>query len=41
MAKLEYLKSNYNLIELPIGDKEAANSLRINDKLLIPDGFVK
>ncbi len=41
MAKLEYLKSNYNLIELPIGDEEAANSLRINDKLLIPDGFVK
>ena len=41
MAKLEYLKSNYNLIELPIGDEEAANSLRINDKLLIPDCFVK
>ena len=41
MAKLEYLKSNYNLIELPIGEEGAANSLRINDKLLIPDGFSK
>ena len=41
MAKLEYLKSNYNLIELPTGDEGAANSLRINDKLLIPDGYIK
>ncbi len=39
MSQLEYLKSNYNLIELPIGEEGAANSLRINDKLLIPDGF--
>ena len=41
MAKLEYLKSNYNLIELPTGEEGAANSLRINDKLLIPDGYIK
>ena len=41
MAKLEYLKSNYNLIELPIGEEGAANSLRINNKLLVPDGFSK
>jgi N-Dimethylarginine dimethylaminohydrolase len=41
MAKLDYLKSNYNLIELPIGEEGAANSLRINDKLLLPDGFVR
>ena len=41
MAKLDYLKSNYELIELPIGEEGAANSLRINDKLLIPDGFIK
>ena len=41
MANLEYLKSNYNLIELPIGEEGAANSLRINDKLLVPDGFSK
>ena len=41
MSQLEYLKSNYNLIELPIGEEGAANSLRINDKLLIPDGFNK
>ena len=41
MAKLEYLKSNYNLIELPIGEEGAANSLRINDKVIVPDGFSK
>ena len=41
MAKLDYLKSNYNLIELPIGEEGASNSLRINDKLLLPDGFVR
>jgi len=41
MAQLDYLKSHYHLIELPIGEEGAANSLRINDKLLLPDGFVK
>ena len=41
MSKLDYLKSNYNLIELPIGEEGAANALRINKKLLLPDGFVK
>ena len=41
MAKLDYLKSNYHLIELPIGEEGAANALRINDKLLLPDGFIK
>ena len=41
MSKLEYLKSNYKLIELPIGEEGAANSLRINDKLLVPEGFIK
>ncbi len=41
MAKLDFLKSHYNLIELPIGEEGASNSLRINDKLLLPDGFVK
>ncbi len=41
MAKLDYLKSHYNLIELPIGEEGASNSLRINDKLLLPDGFVR
>ena len=41
MAQLDYLKSNYYLIELPIGEEGAANALRINDKLLLPDGFVK
>jgi len=41
MAQLDYLKSNYNLIELPIGEEGASNSLRINHKLLLPDGFVR
>ncbi len=41
MSKLEYLKSNYKLIELPIGEEGAANCLRINDNLLIPDGYIK
>ena len=41
MAKLDYLKLNYHLIELPIGEEGAANALRINDKLLLPDGFIK
>ena len=41
MAQLNYLKSNYQLIELPLGEEGAANSLRINDKLLLPDGFEK
>ena len=41
MAQLDYLKSNYHLIELPTGEEGAANALRINDKLLLPDGFVK
>jgi len=41
MAQLDYLKSNYHLIELPTGQEGAANALRINDKLLLPDGFDK
>ena len=41
MAQLDYLKKNYNLIELPIGEEGASNSLRINSKLLVPDGFSK
>ena len=41
MAQLDYLRSNFHLIELPPGEEGAANSLRINDKLLLPDGFEK
>ena len=41
MSQLKYLKENYNLIELPVGEEGAANSLRINNKLLLPDGFTK
>ena len=41
MAQLDYLKSHYHLIELPTGEEGAANALRINDKLLLPDGFTK
>ncbi len=41
MSKLDYLKKNYNLIEIPLGEENAANCIRINNKLLIPDGFYK
>ena len=41
MAQVDFLKSNYHLIKLPIGEEGAANALRINDKLLLPDGFIK
>ena len=41
MSKLNYLKKNYNIIELPLGEENAANCIRINNKLLIPDGFNK
>ena len=41
MAQLKYLKENYNLIELPVGEEAAANCLRINNKLLLADGFTK
>ena len=41
MSKLDYLRKNYNLIELPLGEENAANCIRINNKLLIPDGFNK
>ncbi len=41
MSQLEYLKSNYKLIELPIGEEGAANCLRINNNLLIPDGYIR
>lgn len=41
MAKIDYLKKNFHLIELPFGEEGAANSLRINNSLLIPDGFKK
>ena len=41
MAQLDYLQSHYHLIELPIGEEGAANALRINNKLLLPDGFTK
>ena len=41
MSKLDCLKKNYNLIELPLGEEYAANCIRNNNKLLIPDGFSK
>ena len=41
MSKLDYLRKNYNLIQLPLGEENAANCVRINNKLLIPDGFKK
>ena len=33
MSKLDYLKKNYNLIELPLGEENAANCIRINNNI--------
>ncbi len=41
MAQIDYLKKNFKLIELPLGEEGAANCLRINEKLLIPKGFIR
>ena len=39
--KLNIFNKKYNLIEIPDGEEIVANSLRINDNLLIPKGFKK
>lgn len=39
MKKLNIFNQKYNLVEVPEGEEVAANSLRINDYLLIPKGF--
>lgn len=39
--KLNIFKKKYNIIEVPEGEEIAANSIRINDHLLIPEGFKK
>ena len=41
MKKLNIFKKKYNIIVLPEGEEIAANSIRINDHLLIPEGFKK
>ena len=41
MKRLNIFIQKYNLIEVPEGEEIAANSLRINDYLLIPKGFKK
>ena len=41
MNKLDIFNKKYNLIEVPIGEEIAANSIRINEHLLIPKGFKK
>ena len=41
MKRLNIFNQKYNLIEVPEGEEIAANSLRINDYLLIPKGFKK
>ena len=41
MRGIEYLKSNYHLIEVPHGEEIAANSLRVNNNVLMPSGFKK
>ncbi len=39
MSKIEIFGKKYRIIEIPDGEEVAANSLRINKKLLIPSGF--
>jgi dimethylargininase len=39
--KLNIFKKKYNIIEVPEGEEIAANSIRINNHLLIPEGFKK
>ena len=39
MSKIEIFEKKYRIIEIPDAEEVAANSLRINKKLLIPSGF--
>lgn len=41
MSKLGIFNKKYKLIEVPEGEEIAANTLKINDHLLIPKGFKK
>ena len=41
MNKLNIFNKKYKLIEVPSGEEIAANSIRINNHLLIPKGFKK
>ena len=41
MKELNIFNEKYNLIEIPQGEEIAANSIRINNHLLIPRGFKK
>ena len=41
MFRLDLFNKKYNLIEVPEGEEIVANSLRINDHLLMPKGFKK
>ena len=41
IKKLNIFEKKYNIIEVPDGEEIAANSIRINDHLLIPKGFKK
>ena len=41
IAKLNIFNKKYKLTEVPEGEEIAANTLRINDYLLIPKGFKK
>ena len=39
MSELNIFDKKYNFIEVPEGEEIAANSLRVNDNLLLPKGF--
>ncbi|MDC0226660.1 arginine deiminase family protein [Alphaproteobacteria bacterium] len=41
MANLNIFNKKYHLIQVPEGEEIVANSIRVNDNLLIPKGFKK
>ena len=41
MSETKFFSKNYRTVEVPIGEEIAANSLRVNENLIIPRGFNK
>ena len=41
MSETKFFSKNYRTVEVPIGEEIAANSLRVNENLIIPRGFYK
>ena len=41
MSETKFFSKNYRTVEVPVGEEIAANSLRVNENLIIPRGFNK